>query len=178
MVFGLRKVKVGGPINFQQWNLDQQVRGLRLEVDKDNDLIALPVLVVDTTGEPSTLTSSISTPTVQTIRGSIKSSFGPTTFWTPDAGKRIRLLGGVISGSNLTLAAAGTEYIVIETNSSAYILELTQQLDAAVPKDLAPFEFSLGPVGYLAPTDFYIDIRLLTALATGQYVVWVWGSED
>jgi len=38
------------PIDWRQWKLDQSIRSLRMWVDPDGDLYAVPVVVVDPTG--------------------------------------------------------------------------------------------------------------------------------
>ena len=47
----MKHVTVGKAIDWQQWQLDQSVRSIRFQVDKDNDLYALPVVVIDPTME-------------------------------------------------------------------------------------------------------------------------------
>jgi hypothetical protein len=47
----MKHVTVGKAIDWQQWQLDQSVRSIRFQVDKDNDLYALPVVVIDPTTE-------------------------------------------------------------------------------------------------------------------------------
>lgn len=46
-----KKVSVGGPVDTAQWNLSENVRGLHIAVDRENDMIAWPVVVVDPTME-------------------------------------------------------------------------------------------------------------------------------
>jgi hypothetical protein len=44
-------VQVGKAIDWSQWQLDRSVRSLRMQTDRDNDLYAVPVVVVDPTGD-------------------------------------------------------------------------------------------------------------------------------
>ena len=174
MVFGLKKVTCGGPINFQQLQLDKQVRGLRMEVDKDNDLIALPVVVVDTTG-PQTVAS---TPLVIEFQYQAVNAFGNKMIWTPAAGKRIRLMGGSICGANLTLAAAAREIVTLNRGVPGEYFYLIQQYLDATTRDFQNVNFDYGLQGFLLNPDESIIATLGTVLATGAYFVHVWGREE
>lgn len=174
MVFGLRKVKVGGPINFQQWNLDQQVRGLRLEVDSDNDLLALPVVIVDPTQKPEVLAATSAQPQVWQWGAIDTDIVGPKVVLpVNNPGETIMLAGFVISFGGPTIAAAGLVGINVsdasanmEWNFYSYCGPVAQPLDPIVVIFPDPLPLTKGE-------DFSVDLS--GPLVSGKIIVTAWG---
>lgn len=107
---------------------------------------------------------------------------GLTTIWTPGAGLRFRLMGGMITvPGRCTLAAAGIEVLTLydgaETTQIAFDFALPAAV-AAIPLNFY-LPLDLLPDGYIsrAPGSL-LRVNLGTALSAGNIRICVWGSEE
>ena len=96
----MKHVTVGRAIDWQQWQLDQSVRSIRMQVDKEGDLYALPVVVIDPTGEKVSASPSRTT----TVYDDLITS-GITDLWIPPDDQDAYVQGFVIDYGNLTSVA-------------------------------------------------------------------------
>jgi hypothetical protein len=101
-----------------------------------------------------------------------------TDIWAPTAGKKFRLLGGIITMGGLIAAAATRTLQLIEETAGTVILETGITIPVLGNNFSVPF--NLGPNGYLSST-VTKKLQAVTAGATyttGQDVVSVWGTEE
>ena len=109
-----------------------------------------------------------------------QAAVGPTSVWTPAAGKKFRLMGYQISVAG-TLAATGVETITLSDGATAirnHIAALIQTPAAGTAPYGAVFESDLGQ-GYLsAAANNHLNLTLGTALATGNVSINLWGTEE
>ena len=174
MVFGLKKVKVGGPINFRQWNLDQQVRGLRLEVDKDNDLIALPVISVNPASD-----QTVSNASALIVRGYVAWGGGPgnvDVLVPRDPTKDIYLLQLQIVPAGLSLAVPAIHRLDIRDKANPPINRyFLHTWLPAVPDYMEPVVINFPCPGIRFP--FGVNAYTASAPDTGYYAIQAWGYE-
>jgi len=105
-------------------------------------------------------------------------SAGSTALWTPNAGKRVRILGGIISISK-EAACAGAENVAI-SDVAAVIVKIDLSAAALVATgNVIIASFTLPGNGYLcALADTSVNVVLNGALTAGTAGVTVWGCEE
>jgi hypothetical protein len=101
-----------------------------------------------------------------------------TDLWAPTAGKKFRLLGGVISMAGTIAAAAARTLQLIEETAGTIIVEV--HLSIPVTGGSVSVPFSISGNGYLSST---VTKKLQIVTAGGTYVtgtdaVSVWGTEE
>jgi len=169
MVFGLKKVTCGGPINFLQWNLDTQVRGLRMEVDKDNDLIALPVVVVDPT-KSQVSANPVSVPLNEMIYGA--GVIDSAVVWQPAGpaastpSSYFNLLSLSIDPGSCTLAVPDLLTVIVSDTTHVPSMEYAFWCEAAASfKASKVFTFPYPGVPMLGQAVAILDAALLSGNA-------------
>jgi len=219
-----KKAIVNAAVQWNDLRLSEQVKHVRLFRDKDNNIVTMPVILLDPTqtglnvlpmgrvgisdpaavntyarvyglpccGWPETTLGlvthstemvqkganleAVRTPTI--FRTASITVTGPTTIWTPAAGNKFRLMGGVITFGGPTLAAAAYEIIRF------YDLATQMAIDflAWVPQvavDMHSIAFDLKPNGYLSiAADNAFRVGLTDNLAAGIIRITVWGTEE
>ena len=101
-----------------------------------------------------------------------------TDVWTPTAGKKFRLLGGVITMSGLIAAAANRTLQLIEETAGTIIVRASVTIPVLGVNVAIPFD--LRPNGFLASTASK-KLQAVTAggtYSTGIDSVSVWGTEE
>jgi len=102
------------PIDWRQWKLDQAIRSLRMWVDGEGDLYAVPVVVVDPTGAASSATLP-QHPCINWENASLITNAGVNIIAQPTAGQYIKLYGMKLDFS-MTADAGGPAHfrLIIE----------------------------------------------------------------
>jgi hypothetical protein len=101
-----------------------------------------------------------------------------TAVWTPAAGKKFRLMGGVITTSGW-LAAAAETIVTLLDQAGAITLAFNFVLPAAATALSACIPFDLKPNGYLsAAANNVLNATLSGNLTGGHIMVSVWGTEE
>jgi len=99
-------VTIGKSLDWQQMGFDQSVRGMRVQVDKDNDVYAVPVIMIDPTGTKKVSAQGVCPGGIWCERQTITT--GPTFYpvhIAPD-GMDSYVLGLTLDYADSTFAAA------------------------------------------------------------------------
>jgi hypothetical protein len=170
----VKHVTVGKAIDWQQWQLDQSVRSIRFQVDKDNDLYALPVVVIDPTGALTTAPPSNYHP-ITWREGVALAGFGPFPLHLPVLPQTISYICGLgIDYEDVRLvAAAAVTGSLLRVDTGAPVATHRFWVDVAAnfkPShtiDLRDFPIPC-PLGVMADT---------SAVVLGQYTMYAWGYD-
>lgn len=102
---------------------------------------------------------------------------GNTTVWTPTAGKKVRVMGGVISIAG-TLGATGVQVIKLtQGNGGTEIARFNATVQDTLTGDTQiPFTFNNGLL--FAAINTTLVVNLGTAMASGSVIVNVFGTEE
>ena len=172
MNWPFKTIRFKKPVAFDQWNLSEAIKGLRIEVDSKGDALTLPVFVLDVTKNP-VLTASLASP-IDWQYGSIDSSDALSHVLIPGrAGSQIMLSGFIISfGAPVDAAATLLSVTVSDTSASMeWDFEVTIPI-AAIP--MAPIV-----VVFSNPIPLHIGDDLLfqlgNPLAGGKIMCTSWG---
>jgi hypothetical protein len=168
-------VQVGKAIDWSQWQLDRSVRSLRMQTDRDNDLYAVPVVIVDATGDKAQadgITRGTPFWYAQNI-GGIAAAFA---YHTPaDPSLTSYLVGVQVDYDDATLAVAGPWAFSLfpSVGSTAYRWTHTTYLGVA-----AQFKPSLVINFGQTPIPFPGGISIVIPGATvGNIELRVWGYD-
>ena len=104
-----------------------------------------------------------------------------TIVWSPSAGKKFRLMGGVIVSLAGLAAAALQKINFLEETLGTFGLEFQLYLPAAANIGTlgTVIPFTLGPNGYLASAaDKDLTVSMTANLTAGAVSVTVWGTEE
>jgi len=145
----MKHVTVGRAIDWQQWQLDQAVRSVRMQVDKDGDLYALPVIVVDPT--KGLTVTGISSPTPWYGYGTMQAAMTYITFNVPAGGRSSWITKISIDFANATMFGGGLNQFFVQTNDGLLQLFRTWQyfpaaLPATPPRTTVMWDFSAHPI--------------------------------
>lgn len=220
-----KKAIVNKPLAWPDLALSEQVKTLRFFRDKDNNIMAMPVVFFDPTqtglnvlpmgrcgiSDPTTLNSyarvfglpccgwpettlGLVTHSTQMVQknANLEAQRTPTTFrsiataiaaasviWTPAAGRRFRLMGGIISFAGPIYAAAAINQISFQDEAT----DMQFHFNFWVPTVAEPIPhiaFDLKPNGYLS---LVADNRLRVLNSGGNFTagnirITVWGTEE
>jgi len=143
-ILGFKKIRCGGPINFDQWKLDSQARGLRMIVDELGDIVAFPVVVVDPSTDLAGV-QGVSEGTRWSDAATITAA-GVTTLHVPTAPNTISYLYGLfLDYSDAVLAVAGLDsFYIAEIGPPSpyrwghqYWLDTTASFRPSLPMDFS-----------------------------------------
>jgi hypothetical protein len=130
------------------------------------------------------LVGNVSLNTLETVRTptifkSIQcNTAAATAIWTPAAGKKFRIMGGIITTSGW-LAAAAETIVTLLDQAGAIGLAFNFVLPAAATALSACIPFDLKPNGYLsAAANNVLNATLSGNLTGGHVMVSVWGTEE
>lgn len=142
----MRHVTVGKAIDWQQWQLDQAVRSVRMQVDKDGDLYALPVIVVDPTKEKTV--TGVSAPAPWYGYGTMQVAITYITFNTPVQGRSSWITKIAIDFGDATIPLGGLNQFFVQTNDGLLQLFRTWQYfpAALTPRPTVIWDFSSHPI--------------------------------
>lgn len=102
-----------------------------------------------------------------------------TIIWSPTAGTKFRLMGGVIVILASLAAAALQKINFLEETLGTFGLEFQIYLPAAIGTLATVIPFTLGPNGYLASAaDKDLTVTMTANLGAGAVSVTVWGTEE
>lgn len=153
----------------------------------------LPVDAVNLTQDGLTLTTGIATGSANlgfngatwdrvrianVFKSVAATAIGNTTVWTPQSGKRFRLLAWRLSVAG-TLAADGTQVIQLRDGGVTILSRSGANVAAALPSGDTQIGADYGGEGILgsAPNSTLV-INLGTAMASGAVYIDVWGTEE
>jgi hypothetical protein len=108
------------------------------------------------------------------------SGAGDTTIWTPAAGKKWRLMGGIVTVDGAaTLAAAGSEAMIFRDSGVATGIGFRVYIPAAATQTNTVIALNnLGNGLISATANNALQLNLGTVLAAGNIRVSVWGTEE
>ena len=222
--YGPNKAVVNATVQWPDLRLSEQIKHLRFFRDKDNNIVAMPVVMFDPTqvglnvlpmgrvgisdpgavnsyarvyGHPcvgwSETTLGLVTHSTQMVQNclNLEAVRTPSTFrsvqantaaatviWTPTAGTRFRLMGGVISFAGPTLAAAAITTINLRDENTSFLVDF----DAWIPtvaEHMPAIAFDLKPNGYLSlAVNNRLRVLLNANFLTGDIRITVWGTEE
>ena len=167
----MKHVTVGKAIDWQQWQLDQSVRSIRFQVDKDNDLYALPVVVIDPTGD-KVIAQGATVLDWEWLATSVSAIV--TDVDMPAPGFTTFLDQYEICWGGDTLGVAAVNYVLFVEPVIGVLHDVMWWCGVnAVHRE--PYNFKLK-----YPLEFPNGMRmqLFSALATGQVQVHIWGHEE
>jgi hypothetical protein len=219
-----KKAIVNAPLRWTDLRLSEQVKTIRFFRDKDNNIVTMPVVLLDPTqtglnilpmgrvgiSDPGAVNSyarvfglpccgwpettlglvthstqmvqkganleAVRTPTI--FRSQSVNLAAAATIWTPAAGTRFRLLGGIITGTGAALAAAAYTLIQLTDEAAATNIDFGAWIPAA-GAEMNPIAFDLRPNGYLSTAvNNRLRVTLLANFASGSLRVTVWGNEE
>lgn len=102
-----------------------------------------------------------------------------TAVWTPAAGKKFRLMGGVITSASAALAAAALTTLTLLDSAAAITLAFDIWVPITPLNTTPCIAFDLKPNGYLsAVANNVLNATLTANLLSGQIRVTVWGTEE
>lgn len=174
-LLGLKKIRCGGPLDFAQWQLSSQARGLRMIVDEHGDLVAFPVVIVDPTadkvaatgvegGTPWRASQTLSAPGVATLHA------------PADPAESSYLLGMIIDYSDSALAVPGLMGITFAAIAPPGPVLLNHEFWVAAAAAFRPsLVLSFGAQGLRAIGG--IQVGTGTALTTGVVRIQAWGFD-
>lgn len=113
-------VTVGNAIDWQQMNLDQSVRSIRMWIDKERDLYAVPVIVIDPTS--SKVSANGIVPGILWESHEYFWDALPIQMHVPPVGMRSYIIGIEVSDIGSTLAVAGLQGINVFSMDPAALL--------------------------------------------------------
>jgi len=109
-------------------------------------------------------------------------ALGNTAVWTPAAGKKFRLMGGLMTiDGSCTLAAAGSLLVTLQDAVAALGWGIRVALPAAAVTQDTDVVIPIGPFGQgvlSAAANNPLNVNLGTALAAGNVRTSVWGTEE
>ena len=144
----MRHVTVGKAIDWQQWQLDQAVRSVRMQVDHEGDLYAIPVIVVDPTKELTV--TGLSAPAPWYGYGTMQAAMTYITFNTPIQGRSSWITKISIDFANATILGGAQNQFFVQTNDGLTQLFRTwQYFPAALPNPPRPtviWDFGAHPI--------------------------------
>jgi hypothetical protein len=117
------------------------------------------------------------TPVVFTTNGGFTAA-GNTAFWTPAAGKKFRLLGGILTISK-EAACAGAQYIML-LDAAGWIMRFDISNAALVATgNVIVIPFNLPRNGYLSTAaNNVLNLKLNGAFTAGSCALVTWGTEE
>ena len=167
----MRHVTVGKAIDWQQWQLDQAVRSIRFQVDKDNDLYALPVVVIDPTGD-KVIAQGATVLDWEWLATSVSAI--ATDVHMPATGFTTFLDQYEVCFGGDRLAVAAVNYLLFIDPAVGVLHDLAWWCEVAASSKPAynltlkyPLEFATG-----------MRMQLFTALASGQVQLHIWGHDE
>jgi hypothetical protein len=164
--------KVLTKLNVDSSYFSEQLKQGLVSVDDEGNLIMVPVLQM---GPNQNLTSS------KTKSCDIPAAVGTAVIWLPDRGKRVRVMGGMITMGGVA-AALGVRTLSVEQSGAIAIPKLNIRMHLTVNTAVASAVsgyFDLRPNGILL--DVNASVNVITAgtdYTTGQDTVTVWGTEE
>jgi hypothetical protein len=103
---------------------------------------------------------------------------GTTDVWTPVAGKKFRLMGGIITLSK-DAAAAALEYISLQDQAATFFYADISSAALVATGNVIVIPFSFPANGYLsAAINNVFRVNLQVALTAGTLAISVWGTEE
>jgi len=164
-------VTINRPIDWSQWNLDRSIRSIRMQVDRDNDMYALPVVVIDPTGDQVRTDTPIRTDW-EWYATAVSAII--TDVHTPAAGYTSFLDQYEICWAGDTLGAAAVNYILFEDPDIGIPHAVAWWCDVN-PAYKVPYNCTLKfPLEF--PTR--MRVQLFAALTSGSVSVHIWGHDE
>jgi len=164
-------VTVGKAIDWQQMGFDQSVRGMRVQLDKDNDMYALPVIVMDPTGDRVEATG-LPTDRWEWLATAVSAVVTDVHF--PAVGRTTFLDQYEVCFGGDTLAAAAANYVLfidpVVGIPHDVMFWCGVNAEYKPPYNLTlkyPLEFPNG-----------MRIQLFSALASGSVQIHIWGHDE
>jgi len=223
--YGPRKAVVNATVQWPDLRLSEQVKHVRLFRDKENNIVAMPVILLDPTqtglnvlpmgrvgitdpaalnsyarvyglpccGWPETTLGLVTHSTEMVQKGanleaqrtpdhflSVETAVAAATVvWTPAAGYRFRLMGGIISFAGPIYAAAAANSITLQDEAAAIQMIFNCWIPT-VAAHMPAIAFDLKPNGYLSVAANN-RLRILNSggnFTAGSIRIDVWGTEE
>lgn len=109
----------------------------------------------------------------------VATTVAATAVWDPAAGKKFRIMGGVIISAGGLLAAGIQKISLLDEAADVGINFQTWVPIAASAAAAPPIHFDLRPNGYLSSTaDNILKVTLTSAYTAGAVSITVWGTEE
>jgi hypothetical protein len=167
------KLIINRALNWISANLSKEAKSLVFDTDEEGNIKGQFVVPVYANTNEAPVTPT-------TFKQAQATAAGATTLWSPAAGKKFRLMGGIIVLSK-EAACAGAEYIsIIESTGAVTIARFDISIAALVAiGSCTIIPLNLPANGYLALTkDSVLQIYLGGVLTAGNCSVSVWGTEE
>ena len=169
-----KKVKVGAPIDTLNWQLSETVRGLHCAVDKEGDMIAMPVFIIDPTS-PTRQNIVPQLPGGEAWSTTVELAASGNVF---TANRPYRVLGALFSFAGPTLAVAAD--MVVALNDMTQTFWAFNRWYPVAAADLTPVSF-YWPNGYRVPrvpgsiSTYAVQMTIGRVLTSGAIDVCLWG---
>lgn len=168
----LEKITTNNPVDSSF--LSEVLHSIVLKADKDGDLVALPVILIDPMQPVATPFKSC---THVTANGHNINAAGSVATWTPVAGRRARLLAfNVVLSKEAACAGALTLSILDSAGNIIWIADVSSAALVAIG-NVVSFVVTLPGNGYLAPLGS-IYLNLNAALTAGFASISMYGAEE
>ena len=168
----MRHVSINRPLDFAQWNLDGNVRSVRIQVDKDNDMYCLPVIVVDPTRPLVKAVSPTPINTWEWLATSV--TVVATSVHIPAAGFTTFLDQYEISWMGDTMAAGAANFMLF-LSPTVGILHDVGWWSIATAAYKEPYTCTLKyPLEYVDE----LRVQLFAALTSGNVGIHIWGHDE
>jgi hypothetical protein len=123
---------------------------------------------------------AVSSRTPSIYKNAQGAALADNTIWTPAAGKKFRLMGGIITVVGTAAAASIVECQLQDGVDGTIILDLAAEVPAALATgETVVIPFNLPGNGFLsAAANNVLNADLTVAMATGAWFINVWGTEE
>jgi hypothetical protein len=114
------------------------------------------------------------------FRNGLATAAGYSALWNPTAGKKFRLLGGVLTLSKEAACAGAFTFSICDSATTAQIVVVGVSTAALVAMgQVVVIPFTISANGYLSLViNNVLQMSLSGALTAGQVTCSVWGTEE